>query len=70
MNSLPFFGGRCRQEKNLTLPDWDQNYGETVNASHTVLTNAPDAASIYGGVIRDREARLHAVTTDFDDAKQ
>ena len=45
--------------------------GTTVNASHTVLTDALDAAGVYVGLTRGREANtLHVVTTDLDDAKQ
>lgn len=45
--------------------------GATVNASHTVLTDALDAAGIYVGMTRGREMNtLHVVATDLDDAKQ
>ncbi|MTE24735.1 MobF family relaxase [Microbacterium sp. ZXX196] len=45
--------------------------GTTVNASHTVLTDALDAAGIYVGMTRGRETNtLHVVATDCDDAKQ
>src|SRR5690606_29518538 len=43
----------------------------TVNASHTVLTDALDAAGVYVGMTRGRETNtLHVVATDLDDAKQ
>lgn len=45
--------------------------GATVAASHTVLTDAHDAAGIYVGMTRGRELNtLHIVATDLDDAKQ
>ena len=45
--------------------------GATVNASHTVLTDALDAAGVYVGMTRGRETNtLHVVATDLDDAKQ
>ena len=45
--------------------------GATVNTSHTVLTDALDAAGIYVGMTRGRELNaLHIVATDLDDAKQ
>ncbi|UOR00403.1 AAA family ATPase [Leucobacter allii] len=45
--------------------------GATVNASHTVLTDALDAAGIYVGMTRGREMNtLHIVATDLDNAKQ
>lgn len=45
--------------------------GATVNASHTVLSDALDAAGVYVGMTRGRETNiLHVVATDLDDAKQ
>lgn len=45
--------------------------GATVNASHTVLTDALDAAGVYVGMTRGRQTNtLHVVATDLDDAKQ
>ncbi|WP_282825810.1 MobF family relaxase [Gulosibacter sediminis] len=45
--------------------------GATVAASHTVLTDALDAAGIYVGMTRGRELNtLHIVATDLDDARQ
>ncbi|MFV0432875.1 MAG: MobF family relaxase [Leucobacter sp.] len=45
--------------------------GATVNASHTVLTGALDAAGVYVGMTRGRETNtLRVVATDLDDAKQ
>nr|WP_277814864.1 MobF family relaxase [Galbitalea soli] len=45
--------------------------GTTVNASHTVLADGLDAAGVYVGMTRGREANtLHIVATDLDDAKQ
>lgn len=45
--------------------------GATASVSHTVLTDALDAAGIYVGMTRGRETNtLHVVATDLDDAKQ
>jgi hypothetical protein len=45
--------------------------GTTVDASHIVLTDALDAAGVYVGLTRGREANtLHVVATDLDYAKQ
>lgn len=45
--------------------------GATVNDSHTVLSDALDAAGVYVGMTRGRETNtLHVVATDLDDAKQ
>ena len=44
--------------------------GATVNASHTVLTEATSAASVYVGMTRGRETnRLHVVAEDMADAR-
>ncbi|OZB89627.1 MAG: TrwC relaxase, partial [Microbacterium sp. 14-71-5] len=45
--------------------------GATVPASHTVLSDALDAAGVYVGLTRGREAnRLHIVAADLDDARE
>lgn len=45
--------------------------GATVQASHTILTEATSAAGIYVGMTRGRETnRLHVVAEDLDDARQ
>ncbi|UGS27810.1 AAA family ATPase [Microbacterium resistens] len=45
--------------------------GATVNAAHTMLTDALDAAGVYVGMTRGREMNtLHVVAADLDDAKQ
>ena len=44
--------------------------GATVDASHTVLTEATSAAGVYVGMTRGRETnRLHVVATDMADAR-
>ena len=43
----------------------------TTDASHTVMTDALDAAGVYVGMTRGRETnRLHVVANDLADAKQ
>ncbi|UIP59535.1 MobF family relaxase [Agromyces marinus] len=45
--------------------------GATVPDSHTLLSDAMDAASIYVGITRGRNVnRLHVVAADADDARQ
>ena len=45
--------------------------GVTVAASHTVLGDALDAAGVYVGMTRGREAnRLHIIAADLDDARE
>ncbi|WP_447949870.1 MobF family relaxase [Microbacterium aurum] len=45
--------------------------GGTADASHTVMTDALDAAGVYVGMTRGRETnRLHVVASDLADAKQ
>lgn len=45
--------------------------GSTVNAAHTLLSDALDAAGVYVGMTRGRETnRLHIVASDLVDAKQ
>jgi exodeoxyribonuclease V alpha subunit len=45
--------------------------GMTVDAAHTVLSDQTDAAGVYVGLTRGRRANvLHAVATDFDDARE
>ncbi|MBN9151227.1 MAG: AAA family ATPase [Micrococcales bacterium] len=45
--------------------------GATVPASHTVLSDALDAAGVYVGMTRGQETnRLHVVATDVDDARE
>ncbi|MCC4249349.1 MobF family relaxase [Microbacterium testaceum] len=45
--------------------------GATVNAAHTLLSDAIDAAGVYVGMTRGRETnRLHIVASDLADAKQ
>ncbi|WP_460784662.1 MobF family relaxase [Microbacterium tumbae] len=45
--------------------------GSTVNAAHTVLSDAIDAAGVYVGMTRGRETnRLHIVASDLADAKE
>ncbi|WP_068482271.1 MobF family relaxase [Pseudoclavibacter helvolus] len=45
--------------------------GATLDVSHTVLTDALDAAGVYVGMTRGREKNsLHIVATDLADAKQ
>jgi RecA/RadA recombinase len=45
--------------------------GATVNAAHTLLSDALDAAGVYVGMTRGRETnRLHIVASDLADAKQ
>ncbi len=44
--------------------------GATVNASHTVLSDALDAAGMYVGMTRGRNAnRLHVAAANLDDAR-
>ncbi|WP_075201064.1 MobF family relaxase [Leucobacter celer] len=74
-----------KQQRTVTLPEGYVNedthlayavtgygvQGATVNASHTVLSDALDAAGVYVGMSRGRETNtLHVVATDLDDAKQ
>ena len=43
----------------------------TVNTSHTVLTDALDAAGVYVGMTRGRDSNiLHIVAADLDDARE
>ncbi|MGW9632253.1 ATP-dependent DNA helicase [Agromyces sp. NPDC055520] len=45
--------------------------GATVRESHTILGDAMDAAGVYVGMTRGRNAnRLHVVTADLDDARE
>ena len=45
--------------------------GATVRASHTVLGDALDAAGVYVGMTRGREAnRLHIVAADLEDTRE
>ena len=45
--------------------------GATVHASHTVLSDALDAAGVYVGMTRGQEAnRLYIVAADLDDARE
>lgn len=45
--------------------------GATVDVSHTVLSDALDAAGVYVGMTRGRHANLlHIVATDLDDARE
>ncbi len=45
--------------------------GATVNESHTVLSDALDAASVYVGMTRGRTSnRLHIVAADLEDARE
>ncbi len=45
--------------------------GVTVPASHTVLSDALDAAGVYVGMTRGQDAnRLHVVAADLDDARE
>ncbi len=45
--------------------------GVTVDVSHTVLSDALDAAGVYVGMTRGRHANvLHIVATDLDDARE
>lgn len=45
--------------------------GATVNAAHTMLSDAIDAAGVYVGMTRGRDTnRLHIVASDLADAKQ
>ncbi|EXJ52700.1 conjugative relaxase TrwC [Microbacterium sp. MRS-1] len=45
--------------------------GATVPASHTVLSDALDAAGVYVGMTRGQEKnRLHVVAADVDDARE
>ncbi|WP_448390534.1 MobF family relaxase [Microbacterium aurum] len=45
--------------------------GATVNAAHTLVSDALDAAGVYVGMTRGRETnRLHIVASDLADAKQ
>ncbi|MGX1932293.1 MobF family relaxase [Microbacterium resistens] len=45
--------------------------GATVNAAHTLLSDAIDAAGVYVGMTRGRDTnRLHIVASDLADAKQ
>ena len=84
LNVVETVNGR-KQQRTVTLPaeyvteDAHLAYavtaygvqGATVNASHTVLTDALDAAGVYVGMTRGRETNtLHIVATDLDDAKQ
>ncbi len=45
--------------------------GATVDESHTILSDALDAAGVYVGMTRGRDAnRLHVVAADLDDARE
>ncbi|MFT4216089.1 MAG: hypothetical protein QM619_02755 [Micropruina sp.] len=45
--------------------------GATVDVSHTVLSDALDAAGVYVGMTRGRHANLlHIVAADMDHAKE
>ena len=83
--SVVEIGNGRKQQRTVTLPaeyvteDVHLAYavtaygvqGTTVDASHTVLTDARDAAGVYVGLTRGREANtLHVVATDLDYAKQ
>ena len=78
-------GNGRKQQRTVTLPaeyvteDAHLAYaataygvqGSTVNAAHTLLSDALDAAGVYVGMTRGRETnRLHIVASDLADAKQ
>lgn len=78
-------GNDRKQQRTVTLPaeyvteDAHLAYavtvygaqGSTVNAAHTLLSDALDAAGVYVGMTRGRETnRLHIVAGDLADAKQ
>ncbi len=78
-------GNGRKQQRTVTLPaeyvaeDAHLAYavtaygvqGSTVNAAHTLLSDAIDAAGVYVGMTRGRETnRLHIVASDLADAKQ
>ncbi|MGO2932107.1 MobF family relaxase [Microbacterium sp.] len=78
-------GNGRKQQRTVTLPaeyvteDAHLAYavtaygvqGATVNAAHTFLSDAIDAAGVYVGMTRGRETnRLHIVASDLADAKQ
>ena len=78
-------GNGRKQQRTMTLPaeyvteDAHLAYavtaygvqGATVNAAHTFLSDAIDAAGVYVGMTRGRETnRLHIVASDLADAKQ
>lgn len=78
-------GNGRKQQRTVTLPaeyvteDAHLAYavtaygvqGATVNAAHTLLSDALDATAVYVGMTRGRETnRLHIVASDLADAKQ
>lgn len=78
-------GNGRKQQRTVTLPaeyvaeDAHLAYavtaygvqGSTVNAAHTLLSDAIDAAGVYVGMTRGRDTnRLHIVASDLADAKQ
>jgi hypothetical protein len=78
-------GSRHKYQRTIALPaEYIREYthlayastaygvqGATVDESHTVLSDALDAAGVYVGMTRGRTSnRLHIVAADLDDARE